>query len=128
MSTSTERMRALRARRAAALLPVDGPPPLPEQDRLLPAVDEALGALDDLGPEHAAARKLAQRYAKVIDEARDPAWGCRWIGPLLLACLTELGATPVAKAQLAKGAKVAPQGPSQLDRLRASRRSGPGVL
>ena len=105
-------MRRLRERQAAALRPAD--------ELLLPSVDEALAAIE-LGPEHAAARKLAQRYARVIDEARDPAWAMRWIAPLLLACLTELGATPAAKAQLAKGAKTAPQGPNRLDQLRASR-------
>ena len=121
MSTSTERMRALRARRAAALLPVEGQAPRDADELLLPAVDEALAALGDLGSEHAAARKLAQRYAKVIDESRDQAWSMRWIGPLLLQSLEALGATPAAKAQLDKGAKAAPQGPSRLDQLRASR-------
>ena len=113
-------MRRLRERRAAALLPVDGQAPLPKEDQLAPAVSETLAALD-LGPEHAGAVQLARRYAKVIDEARDPAWAARWIGPLLLAALTELGATPAARAQLAKGAKTAPQGPNRLDQLRASR-------
>ena len=57
-----------------------------------------------LGPEHAAARKLAQRYAKVIDEARDPAWGCAGSRPLLLSLPHRARRDPVAKAQLAKGA------------------------
>jgi hypothetical protein len=111
----------MRKRKAAALLPDDGQAPCPAGELLLPAVDEALAALDDLGPEHAAARKLAQRYAKVIDEAKDPAWAMRWIGPPLLACLAELGATPAARAALTKGAKAAAQGPNRLDQLRASR-------
>ena len=67
--------------------------------------------------------QLARRYAKVIDEARDAAWAARWIGPLLLACLAELGATPAAKAALDKAAKTPPQGPNRLDQLRASRGS-----
>ena len=79
-------MRRLRERRAAALLPVDGQAPLPAEDQLAPAVAETLAALD-LGPEHAAAVQLARRYAKVIDEAKDPAWAMRWIGPLLLKLL-----------------------------------------
>ncbi len=60
-SSSTERMRALRARRAASLLPADGQAARDTNELLLPSVDEALATLD-LDPEHAAARKLAQRY------------------------------------------------------------------
>ena len=114
-SSSTERMRALRARRAAALVPADGQPPLPAEDRLAPAVTETLAALD-LGPEHAGAVQLARRYAKVIDEAKDPAWAMRWIGPELLKVLEQLQATPMSRP------KAPPErGPNRLDQLRASR-------
>ena len=113
-------MRRLRERRASALIPVDGPCPLPEADQLAPAVEETLAALG-LGAEHAAAVQLARRYSAAIDQAKDPAWAARWLGPLLLQSLEALGATPAAKAQLAKGAKTAPQGPNRLDQLRASR-------
>jgi hypothetical protein len=105
---------------------------------LWPAVQETLAALD-LTSEHAAARKLAQRYAQVIDalpdrdeftseRAHDQAWGMRWLGPLLLDCLDALGATPDAAARISKitkggGDKPADAAPSQLDRLRASRAS-----
>jgi hypothetical protein len=119
-SSSAERMRAMRARRAASIETAPASGPRDPDELLLPSVRETLTHLD-LGPEHAAAAQLAQRYAKVIDEAKDPAWGCRWIGPLLLAALAELGATPAAREQLAKGAKTAPQGPNRLDQLRASR-------
>ena len=56
---------------------------------LWPAVAETLTQLD-LDPEHAAAKKLAQRYAQIIDtmpttSARGPS---RWLGPLLLDALT----------------------------------------
>ena len=53
MSTSAERMRRLRERRTVALIPVDGPSPLPEDEQLAPAVEESLGALK-LRPEDAA--------------------------------------------------------------------------
>ena len=86
---------------------------------LWPALAETLATLD-LGPEHAAARKLAQRYAQVIDECKDQAWAMRWVAPGLLDVLTELGATPQALARL-KGAKPADAPESQLDRLRKAR-------
>jgi len=105
---------------------------------LWPAVQETLTALG-LGSEDAAARKLAQRYAQVIDglpdrgegtseRAHDQAWGLRWMGPLLLDCLVQLGATPVSRAQVEKltkagGGTPPDAGPNQLDRLRASRAS-----
>ena len=87
---------------------------------LWPAVSETLTQLD-LGREHAAAKKLAQRYAQVIDGANDQAWAARWLMPLLLDCLSELGATPAAKARLAKGGKPADGKPNRLAQLRAAR-------
>ncbi|HXJ27125.1 MAG TPA: hypothetical protein VNH17_15550, partial [Streptosporangiaceae bacterium] len=68
---------------------------------LWPAVAETLASLE-LGSEDAAAKKLAQRYAQIIDGlpehaprgTQDQAWGMRWIGPLLLDVLIQLGATP----------------------------------
>ena len=95
---------------------------------LWPAVAETLSQLD-LGSEHAAAKKLAQRYAQVIDSMPDKtpgnipdqAWALRWIGPLLLDALTELGATPAAKARLTKGGKPADGKPNRLAQLRAAR-------
>ena len=128
MSTSTERMRAHRARRAKSLEPGEHVLRHPD-DMLEPALAQTLAALD-LGGEHAAAVQLAMRYARVIDRAEDVAWAARWIGPLLLDCLTALGATPAAKAALDKGSKTAPQGPNRLDQLRAARASGkrPGIL
>ena len=88
---------------------------------LWPSVAETLTQLD-LGSEHAAAKKLAQRYAQVIDEHRDQAYALRWIGPLLLDALEALGATPVAQAALTKGAKPADAQENQLDKLRAARK------
>ena len=97
-------------------------PALRDASELLwPALAETLTQLD-LGSEHAAAKKLAQRYAQVIDEHRDQAYALRWIGPLLLDALEALGATPAARAALTKGAKDADAAPSQLEKLRAARR------
>ncbi len=116
MSTSTERMRRLRERRAAGLLPIDGEPPRPADELLLPAVEETLGALELTEADQAAAQ-IARRYAKVIDEARDPAYAYRWLGPLLLASLEALRATPMSRPAVKPG----PAGPSRLDQLRAAR-------
>jgi hypothetical protein len=88
---------------------------------LWPAVAETLTQLD-LGSEHAAAKKLAQRYARIIDQATDEAWAMRWIGPLLLDCLTELGATPAAKARFTKGGQPPDARPNRLTQLRAASR------
>lgn len=97
---------------------------------LWPAVQETIASLD-LKPEDSAARKLAQRYAQVIDQmpdksprggVPDQAWALRWIGPLLLDALEQLGATPAARARV-KGGKPADAPVSQLAKLRAARRS-----
>jgi hypothetical protein len=110
----------MRARQRAGLDPDPGAHLRDADDLLAPAVAETLAALD-LGPEHAAAVKLAKRYAAAMDSARDPAYAARWLGPELLKCLAELGATPAARHALAKGQRQAPAGPSQLDRLRSVR-------
>lgn len=89
---------------------------------LWPAVRETLTQVDQ-GSEFAAARKLAQRYAQIIDDARNEAWAARWLMPLLLDCLTELGVTPASKAALTKGAKPADAPVSQLAKLRAARKA-----
>jgi hypothetical protein len=102
---------------------------------LYPAVQETLATLGLL-PEDSAAKKLAQQYAKVIDSQNghcracdDPdcgrsqgsAWAMRWLGPLLLQALEALGATPAARAALAKGKDKTPAAKSQLDKLREAR-------
>ena len=88
---------------------------------LWPALAVTLTQLD-LTDEDAAAKKLAQRYAQVIDQHEDQAWAMRWIGPLLLDALEQLGATPSARARLKTG-KQADAPVSQLAKLRAARRS-----
>ena len=99
---------------------------------LWPAVAETLATLD-LSSEHAAAAKLARRYAQVIDSmpdhaprgAPDQAWAMRWIGPLLLDALEALGATPRARAaQKVKGTQDKPRARSQLEILREQRTRG----
>jgi hypothetical protein len=108
-------MRRMRERRAAGLLPIDGQAPRNPDELLLPAVEETLTALE-LGESDAAAAQLARRYAAIIDQASDPAWAARWLSPLLLDCLVQLGATPASRP------KQEPQrAPSQLDRLRQAR-------
>lgn len=97
---------------------------------LWPAVRETLASIDTR-PEDAAARKLAQRYAQVIDGmpdkgARgqpDQAWAMRWIGPLLLDALRELRATPAARAEAAPAKPGATPGADQLAKLRVSKAS-----
>jgi hypothetical protein len=102
---------------------------------LYPAVQETLGSLG----EDSAARKLAQQYARVIDSqpghcrgcddtecrrSQTSAWAMRWLGPLLLDALRELGATPAARAAMTKGSKDKPGKPkakSQLEIMRESR-------
>jgi hypothetical protein len=102
---------------------------------LWPAVAETLTQLD-LGPEDAAVKKLAERYAQVIDQSgrhcpgcdhgecrrESYSWSARWIFPLLLDVLEQLGATPAARARL-KGGKTADAPVSQLAKLRQARRS-----
>jgi hypothetical protein len=88
---------------------------------LWPAVAETLIQLD-LRPEDAAAKKLAQRYAQIIDQAADQAWALRWIGPLLLDALEALGATPAARARITKGGQHPDASPSRLAQLRAASR------
>ena len=113
MSTSTERMRALRARRAAAIEPAeDGGP----RELLAPFVEQTLAALE-LDDKDAAAAQLAAVYARVIDSARDPAWAARWIGPLLLQALAELHATPASR-KAGKPKEPAKRVPTRVAQLR----------
>jgi hypothetical protein len=123
--TDAERQRRMRERRARSI--EEGEHVLrAAEDMLGPAIAETVAALD-LGPEHAAAVKLAERYAKVIDRAQDVGYAARWIGPLLLDCLEQLGATPAARARLDKGPKQRPDGPNWLEEMRRARRTYPGA-
>lgn len=94
-----------------------------DADKLLLAqVKLAVSALQAVTDADSAAIRLAETYAEAIDNAetaRDRAYVVRWIGPLLLDCLIQLGATPMAR-----GVKAAQpdSGVSRLDELRAARR------
>lgn len=119
MSTSAERMRRMRARRAAGLLPPEDGPVLRDADDLLaPTMETTLAALG-LADTDAAVAQLARRYAQAMDDARDPAWAARWLGPELQRCLEALGATPMARARLRK--PDTPRGTPRLDALRQAR-------
>jgi hypothetical protein len=100
-----------------------GPAGLRDAGELLEAaVRETIDALTTAA-EDAAAIKLALGYARTIDGCPDEAWAYRWIGPLLLDALEQLGATPAARARL-KGGKSTTDAPvSQLAKLRAARRA-----
>lgn len=95
---------------------------------LWPALVATLHELD-LKPEDEAAKKLAQRYAQIIDQIpdkaprgqQDQAWAARWLFPLLLDALTALGATPQARAALTKGQKPPETRPNGLAKLRAAK-------
>jgi hypothetical protein len=101
---------------------------------LYPAVQEAIAELGLLGSD-AAAKKLAQQYARVIDSQNGHCRGCddddcprsqtsasamRWLGPLLLQALESLGATPAARAAMTKGRKPEEAKPSGLAKLRGA--------
>jgi hypothetical protein len=68
-----------------------------------------------------AAVQLARYYANAIDQNPDPGWALRWLAPLLLDTLTELGATPAARARLTKGGQTPDRAPSGLAKLRSAR-------
>jgi hypothetical protein len=70
---------------------------------LYPAVCQTIAVLKlDPDGQDAAAAKLAQRYAKLIDEASDAKQAnvLRWLGPELLKVLESLSATPAARAAI----------------------------
>lgn len=90
-------------------------------------VDRTVAELD-LDGKDAAAVKLAQHYADLIDHAftegdrADRSYVLRWHGPILIDLLAELGATPAARARVKKGPQrpgAAPE--NQLTRLRSAR-------
>jgi len=115
--SSTERVRRHRARKAAGLIPVDGEPPLPPEERLLPAVEETLKALQ-LGDSDQAAAALARQFARVIDRSKDQRYALRWLGPELHKVLESLQATPASRPA---PKPAPPAGMSQLDKLREKR-------
>lgn len=92
-------------------------------DRLLvPQVQAAISALT-LTPADVAACELAVQYARQVDETPEDyrAVTLRDLGPKLLTCLTELGATPKARAAIKDGSGEDGEG-TPLAKLRAARR------
>jgi len=73
--------------------------------------------------EDAAAMRLAESYAKAIDDASDKAEALDKLGPKLLAALVELGMTPRARAAATKGGPkdAGDSNRSSLDELRERR-------
>lgn len=96
-------------------------------DLLEHRVRATLDALELTGADEAA-KDLAIRYARVIDEswatgdAKIRAWAMRWIAPLLKDVLNDLGGTPAARASMSKGKPAAPDKPGGLAQLRAARK------
>jgi hypothetical protein len=93
---------------------------------LEPALLETIAALE-LKPEHAAAVKLAQTYARLIDDSHEDspkvyAWAVRWVGPLLLDVLESLGGTPLARSRMKEGAPAG--GPNKLEAFRQAHSRG----
>jgi hypothetical protein len=99
--------------------PEDGPVLRDADGLIAPALEASITALG-LAAEEAGAAQLARRYAEVLDTARDPLWAARWVGPLLLDTLTQLGATPLARSKMTRPGPQ-PGAPSGLDALRAAR-------
>jgi hypothetical protein len=98
--------------------------PRPVEHTLSGAVAETVGALD-LGPEDAAAVRLAAAYATAVDALDDDRLPglIGTIGPSLLRCLEQLGATPKARAEVGLRVDRGRSGRlTELDRLREARR------
>jgi len=84
-----ERMRKMRARKAASLEAVPDEPRDPAE-LLLPSVEATLAALR-LGERDLAQAQLARAYAAAIDEAGSRVAALRALGPPLARVLAELG-------------------------------------
>lgn len=89
----------------------------PVEDLIGPKVAQAIAELD-LEDRDQAAAQLAAQYAQEIDRAKNRAATLDSLGPKLLACLVELGATPRARKAATGNASPAS---SPLARLRDSR-------
>jgi hypothetical protein len=92
---------------------------------LYPAVMQAVAELGLLGSDSAAA-KLAQQYARTIDQsgelgAKAYYTTLRWLGPELLKTLDALGATPQARGAARKGGNDEKPAQNALQKLRAAK-------
>lgn len=94
----------------------------PAEDTMAGAVAGALDSLTLQGEDEAAAR-LARHYAETIDAAEEfdqRQLALAKLGPALLSVLESLGATPAARARVAKGVPTRAQ--TRLDLIREARR------
>ena len=95
---------------------------LRDADTLLQtAVAGTIAALEVTEKDRGAVR-LAAEYARIIDLACDNPDILDKLGPKLLAVLESLGATPAARARMAKTVRTAEPKTSELAKLRAARR------
>ena len=108
---------------------------------LLPAVKASIAGLGDLGDADQATARLAERYADLIDKSGrhcsacdDPeckresnSWSLRWIGPLLLDALGELGLSPAGRKRIGERKPAGPAAPSKIARLREASQRGTGA-
>jgi hypothetical protein len=85
---------------------------------LAAAVSSAVAHLE-LTPADDALVRLTLHYAEAIDAGTQ----AEKVGPLLLRCLQQLGATPMARAEIGKRVHSGAE-ESALRRLRATRRTG----
>ncbi len=126
-TSSTDRVRAFRARQRAKLqADPDAARLRAVDDMLAPAVRATVEALN-LGPEDTAAAQVALQLARVIDQAADQAWAYRWLAPHMLAALEALNATPMARARV-KGPVKGPDRTNWLAELRAARPANMGRM
>lgn len=86
-----------------------------------PAVAETIRHLKSTDVDTAAVR-LAEQYAKAIDDAAGDPEVLEKLGPKLLACLEALGATPRARAAIVKGGAAGGQGKGKLQAVREAHR------
>ncbi len=74
-----------------------------------------------VGPADVAAVQLARKYASAIDDPDAPASVLKELGPLLLATLVQLGATPTARKVKGTAPDAADPVRTGMDDLRARR-------
>jgi hypothetical protein len=128
-SSSAERMRRLRERRAAdhaaSLASVPDAPPRDPDELLLPAVEVTIEALK-LPESSGAMAQLARVLAGTIDDARDQAAALRLLAPQLMKALEALGGSPAARARMpARPAQRS--APSKLAQIRSAHANSPAV-
>jgi hypothetical protein len=103
MSTSAERMARLRQRQREALQADPDAVRLRDAaDLITPAIRQTVAELG-LDGRDAGLAAMAVRLGQVLDEARDQAAALRHLGPVLLAALEAMNATPLSRAKAEPG-------------------------